>query len=89
MLCGGLDERRVWGRMDACVCVAESLCCADGAIPTLLINYIPKQNIFFNVVTKILIVLMKRLVQITSYAIRVRIHHYLFSHNHLKNRINS
>ena len=48
MLCGGLDERRVWGRMDACVCVAESLCCADGAIPTLLINYIPKQNIFFN-----------------------------------------
>ena len=28
ILCGGLDRRGVWGRMDTCICVAESLCCS-------------------------------------------------------------
>ena len=27
MLCGSLDGRGVWGRMDTCVCIAEFLCC--------------------------------------------------------------
>ena len=25
MLCGSLDEREVWGRIETCMCVAESL----------------------------------------------------------------
>ena len=28
MLCGSLDGRGVWGRMDTCVCMTESLCCS-------------------------------------------------------------
>ena len=28
VLCGSLDGREVWGRMDTCIYVAESLCCA-------------------------------------------------------------
>ena len=28
VLCGGLDSWGVWGRMDTCICVAESLCCS-------------------------------------------------------------
>jgi len=27
MLCGSLDARGVWGRMDTCLCMAESFCC--------------------------------------------------------------
>ena len=26
MLCGSLDGRGVWARMDTCICMAESLC---------------------------------------------------------------
>ena len=44
MLCGGLGERRVGGRMDTCVCMAESLCCLPETVTTLLIGYIPIQN---------------------------------------------
>ena len=32
------------GRMDTCMCMAESLCCSPETIPTLLIGYIPIQN---------------------------------------------
>ena len=28
MLCGSLDGRRVWERMDSCISMAESLCCS-------------------------------------------------------------
>ena len=41
MLCGSLDARGIWGRMDTCICRAESLCCSPEAITTLLIGYIP------------------------------------------------
>ena len=44
MLCGSLDGRGVWGRVDTCVSMAESLCCAPETIMTLLIGYIPVQN---------------------------------------------
>ena len=44
MLCGSLDERRVWGRVDTCICMAESLCCTPETIPTLLIHYTMIQN---------------------------------------------
>ena len=39
MLCGGLDGRRVWGRMDACIYMTECLCCLPKTITTLLIGY--------------------------------------------------
>ena len=41
MLCGSLDGRGVWGRMDTCICMAESLCCAPETITTLFIGYTP------------------------------------------------
>ena len=44
MLCGSLDERRVWGRMHTCVCMAEYLCCSSETVTTLLIGYTPIQN---------------------------------------------
>ena len=44
MLCGSLDGRRMWGRMDTCVCTAESLCCSPKTIATLLTGYTPIQN---------------------------------------------
>ena len=44
MLCGSLDRKGVWGRMDTCVCVAESLCSSPETITALLIGYAPAQN---------------------------------------------
>ena len=45
MLCGSLDGRGVWGRMDTCICMAESLHSLPEFITTLLIGYTPIQNI--------------------------------------------
>ena len=39
MLCGGLDGRGVWGEMDTCICMAESLCCPPETMTTLLTGY--------------------------------------------------
>ena len=39
VLCGSLHGRGVWGKMDSCICVAESLCCPPEAITTLFISY--------------------------------------------------
>ena len=44
ILCGSLDGREVWGRVDTCICVAESLCCSPEIITTLLIGYTPIPN---------------------------------------------
>ena len=44
MLCGSLDGRGVWGRMDSCIGLAESLCCPPETITTLLTGYTPIQN---------------------------------------------
>ena len=46
MLCASLDGRGVWGRMDTCMCMAESLCSSPETITTLLIGYISIQNVF-------------------------------------------
>ena len=40
-LCGSLDWRGVWGRMDTCICMAESLYCLSETITILLISYTP------------------------------------------------
>ena len=37
--CSSLDGRGVWGRMDTCICKAESLCCSPESITPLLIGY--------------------------------------------------
>ena len=42
VLHGSLDGRGVWGRMDPCMCMAESLCCSPKT--TVLIGYTPIQN---------------------------------------------
>ena len=41
---GGIDRKGVWGRMDTCICMAESLCCSSETITTLLTGYTPIQN---------------------------------------------
>ena len=33
-------EALIWGRMDSCICMVESLCCLPETITTLLIGYI-------------------------------------------------
>ena len=43
-LCGSLDRRGVWERMDTCLCMAESLCCPPETITALLIGYTPIYN---------------------------------------------
>ena len=42
--CGHLDGRGFGGRMDTCVCMAESLCCPPEPIIILLIGCTPIQN---------------------------------------------
>ena len=44
IVCGGLDGREVWGRMDTCICLIESLCCPYETIIALLTGYTPVQN---------------------------------------------
>ena len=44
MVYGSLDEKDVWGRMDTCICMAETLCCPPETITALLIGYTSIQN---------------------------------------------
>ena len=44
MLCGNLDARGVWGRMDTCICLADSICRSPEAITTLLTGCTLIQN---------------------------------------------
>ena len=44
LLCGRLYRRGVWGRMDSCICMNESLSCSPETIRTLLIGYSLIQN---------------------------------------------
>ena len=46
MLCAKLGGREVWGRMDTCICMAESLPCPPETITTVLISYTSMQNAF-------------------------------------------
>ena len=46
MLCASLDGREVWGRMDTCIYMAESLHSSPETITTLLIGYTHIENIF-------------------------------------------
>ena len=54
MLCGSLDGKGVWMRIDANMCMAESLFCPPGTITTLLIGYIPIPNKKFLLKKKVL-----------------------------------
>ena len=44
MLCDRLNGKGVWGRMDTCIWMAESLRCSPETITTLLVGYTPIQN---------------------------------------------
>ena len=44
MLCGSLDRKGVWWRMDTCTCMAEFLCCPPETTTTFLIGYTVIQN---------------------------------------------
>ena len=44
VLWGGLDGGGIWGSMDTCICMAESLCYSPETVITLLNSYIPMQN---------------------------------------------
>ena len=44
MLCGSLDGRGVWGRLDTYVCMAKALYDSPEAITTLLVSCTPTQN---------------------------------------------
>ena len=44
MLCGSLDGRGVWKRIDTCICMAESLHCSPATITPLLIGSTPVKN---------------------------------------------
>jgi len=46
MLCGSLDGRGVWGRMDTRVCMTRALCCLPETIRALLAGYSPILNGF-------------------------------------------
>ena len=43
MLCGSLDGRGVWGPMDTCVFMAESLRCSLETITTYFVNCLSVQ----------------------------------------------
>ena len=45
MLCASLDARGLWGRLDTCICMAESLHYSPDPITKLLIDYTPIQNV--------------------------------------------
>ena len=53
MLSGSLDGRGVWGRMDACIYVAVSLCHSPETITTLFVNPAISQHKMFLVLKKI------------------------------------
>ena len=45
MLCGSLDGKGVWERMNTCVCMAEFLSCSPEIITALLIGYVLSQSV--------------------------------------------
>ena len=40
VFCNNLHGKRIWKRMDICVCINEPLCCTSVTNKTLLVNYI-------------------------------------------------
>ena len=44
VLCNNLYGKKIWKRMDTCICITESLCCTPETITTFLVNYIKKKK---------------------------------------------
>ena len=44
MLCGSLDRRGVWGRIDTCICMTEFFCYSPETNTRLLTGYAAIQN---------------------------------------------
>ena len=53
-LCGSLEGSKVWGKMDPCIWMAESLHSSPEIIITLLIDYTLIQNKKFKILFKFL-----------------------------------
>ena len=49
MLCGNLDGKEIWGRMDTCIFMAGSLYCSPETVTTLFVNllYLNIKCVFF------------------------------------------
>ena len=60
MLCGNLDGRRVWKKMDTCISMAEPLCCLCETTTTLLTGDNPSK-IFLKDLSSYIILWMKKL----------------------------
>ena len=63
VLCGSLDGKGVQGRMDTCICMAESLCYSPETITTLLISYTLIQNKKLKIKTRQNAITMKRITE--------------------------
>ena len=48
MVCGILDRRGVWGEMDTCPYMFESLHCSPDTVTTLLISIINYVRLYFD-----------------------------------------
>ena len=46
IFCSKVNGKRIWKRINTCVCITESLCCTPETNITLLINYKIKQKSF-------------------------------------------
>ena len=44
MLCGSLNGKGLWERMDKYICMAKSFLCSPESVTTLFLSYIPTQN---------------------------------------------
>ena len=47
IFCNNLYEKKIWKRLDICVCITESVCCTSETNTALWINYTPVSNFFF------------------------------------------
>ena len=83
MLYGSMDGRGVWGRIDTCICRAESLCRSPEAIKILLTGCTPIQNKKFFLRKYITV---KNLLYSTGNSTQVSVMLYIWEKN-LKKRV--
>ena len=60
MFYASLDGRGVWGRMDTCVWMAESLCCSPETTTTLLTGYTSMQSKVYSLKKKKIYMTLKK-----------------------------
>ena len=60
MLRASLDGSKVWGRMDTCICLSESLHCSPGTTTTLLISCYKIRSLNLKIKKNFLILIKKK-----------------------------